>query len=176
MPSYITDRRSLRCTSAAVLLNPRGNPPLPIQITLHMAQGSDVASDREHTNPGLQPHSPAQAPSCGLHAMKEYFWMPLTFPNCTPPLLHMLLSFRFLFWGESKERQWLWQVALKGCEHSFIGFWVWTEGSGKSGDESRITNQHHRWGLLIFALQKASDWRYINTISLIQPGQMSRDE
>lgn len=60
VPSYITDRWSLRCTSAAVLLNPRGNPPLPIQITLHMAQGSDEASDTEHTNPGPQPHSPAQ--------------------------------------------------------------------------------------------------------------------
>lgn len=29
--------------------------------------------------------SSAQAPSCGLLAMKEYFWMPCTFPNCSHP-------------------------------------------------------------------------------------------
>lgn len=43
-----------------VLLNPRGNPALPIQITLHRARGSDVASDRERTNLGPQPRGPAR--------------------------------------------------------------------------------------------------------------------
>ncbi|KAK9536878.1 hypothetical protein VZT92_006631 [Zoarces viviparus] len=37
-PPYISDRRPLRCTSAAVLLDPEGEPSSAHQITLHRAQ------------------------------------------------------------------------------------------------------------------------------------------
>lgn len=125
---YITDRPSLHCTSVAVPLNPRGNPPLPIQITLHRAQGSDVASDRERTNPGPQPHRPAQRrPRPAVFLLwKNIFECLVHSLTIQPP--HMLLSFRWGFYGRGY--WWLWQVVLKGCTQRFIGFHFWTEGSG----------------------------------------------
>lgn len=100
---YITDRPSQHCTSAAVLLNPRGNPPLPIQITLHRAQGSDVASDREHTNPGPQPHRPAQRrPGPAVSSLWKNIFECLVHSLTISPHHHhhhhMLLSFRWGFY------------------------------------------------------------------------------
>ena len=151
---YITDHPSLRCTSAAVPLNPRGNPPLPIQITLHRAQGSDVASDRERTNPGPQPHRPAQ---CRPRPVVSSLWKnifeclvhSLTF---TPPHA-ALIYLGFSEGGECKVCRWLWQVALKGCTQCFIGFHFWTEGSGVFWWELGRANQSQSWGVVSRLLQ-----------------------
>lgn len=102
---YITDRPSLQYASVVVLVNPWGNPPFcPIQITLHRARCSDVASDRERTNPGPQPHGPAQL-SAGPRPAVCSLWknifecLPHSLALCPPPSNNMLLSFPWAFYG-----------------------------------------------------------------------------
>lgn len=92
---YITDHPSLRCTSAAVPLNPRGNPPLPVQITLHRAQGSDVAQIESVQTPAHNHTDQLSAgPVLWSPRYERIFLNALYIPWLLPP--HMLLSF---IWG-----------------------------------------------------------------------------
>lgn len=98
-----------------------GNPSLPIQITLHMGQVSDVASDRERTNPGPKPHRPDQ---CRLHpVVSSSLWKITCIPQLYPwthaaliyrPCLHISegekwCTSRFTSWTRvlsSSEKNW----------------------------------------------------------------------
>lgn len=148
---YITDHPSLRCTSAAVPLNPRGNPPLPVQITLHRAQGSDVAQIESVQTPAHNHTDQLSAgPVLWSPRYERIFLNALYIPWLLPP--HMLLSFIWGFLrgegGECKVCRWLWQVALKGCTQCFIGFHFWTEGSGVFWWELGRANQSQSWGVV----------------------------